>query len=243
MPTFNNAIPLYWQLEDVLRSRIENGELTPGEQIPPLPALCSEFGMSLGTVRQALSNLEQEGLIVRRQGKGSFVAGPRSPQDLSVTSSFSTYYQTALGSKLGSQLLSVDTMPASRSVAEKLGIPEQTEVVAIRKLKLDEGEPFFLVTSYVERRAFPGIELEDHESGSLFEMLTGKYRLDITQVQGWLEPVLTDDYHSRLLNVMRRSPAMLYDRVRFSGPRPMVLSRHIIRGDRCRLHFQLSGSS
>ena len=243
MLDLRSAVPLYWQLEDVLRSRIDNGELSPGEQIPPLPALCSEFEMSQGTVRQALANLEQEGLIVRKQGKGSFVAEPRRPQELSVASSFSTHYRTALGSKLGSQLLSVDTVPAKGSVAEKLALSEQTDVVAIRKLKTDEGEPFFLVTSYIEKSAFPGIELEDHSTGSLFDLITGKYQLQITQVQGWLEPVLTNDFQSKLLSVKRRSSAMLYDRVRFSGSRPMVLSRHLIRGDMCRLHFQLNGSS
>lgn len=241
MTRFSSAVPLYSQLEDVLRARIISGELSQGEQLPPLPALSSEFGMSLGTVRQALFSLEQEGLIVRRQGKGSFVAGPRIPQDLSLVSSSSSY-RTVLGNKLSTQLLSVEILPANRLVAERLAVPEQTDVVVIGKLKLDEGEPFFLSTSYLERSAFPAIELEDHES-ALLDLLTDKYHVAITEVQGWLEPVLTADLQSRLLKVKRRSPAMLYDRVRYSGSKPVMYARHIIRGDRCRLHFRQYGGN
>jgi GntR family transcriptional regulator len=239
-----SAIPLYCQLQEIIRSRIESGELKPGEQLPPLPELCRDFGLSQGTVRQALSDLERQGLIVRRHGKGSYVAHPHptGPQDLSAVSSFSTYYRTVLGSELGSRLISVDIVPSNRSVAKKLEIPEQTEVVAIQKLKMDEGQPYFLVTSYVARSMFPGIECEDHTEGSLIDLLHGRYQVHITRVRGWLEPVLTGDFESKMLNVRKRSTAMLYDRLRYSGSRPVVLSRHIIRGDKCRLTFQLEES-
>ncbi len=237
------AIPLYCQLQEILRSRIENGELNPGDQLPPLPELCAEFGLSQGTVRQALADLEQEGLIVRRQGKGNFVARRSIPQDLSVASSFSTYYKTLPGGDLGRQLISVDVVHANRSVANKLEVPEQTEVVAIRKLMIDQDEPFFVVTSYAVRSMFSGIEFEDHTSGSLIALLHEKYGLHITRVQGWLEATLTNDYESSLLKVRRRSPVMLYDRLRYAGSQPVVLSRHVIRGDKCRLTFQLEGDN
>lgn len=236
-----SAIPLYCQLQEIIRSRIESGELKPGEQLSPLPELCRDFGLSQGTVRQSLSDLERQGLIIRRHGKGCYIAHPHptSPQDLSAASSFSTYYRTVLGSELGNRLVSVSVVPSNRSIAKKLEIPEQAEVVAIQKLKMDEGQPYFLVTSYLARSIFPGIEREDHTSGSLIDLLHGKYQVHITRVRGWLEPVLTSDFESQMLNVRKRSTAMLYDRLRYSGSRPVVLSRHIIRGDKCRLTFQL----
>ena len=67
-------IPLYYQLEQVLRKQILSGELTPSEPIPTERELCDEFDISRTTVRQALISLEREGLLKRVQGKGTFVS-------------------------------------------------------------------------------------------------------------------------------------------------------------------------
>ncbi len=69
----DDARPPYQQLADALRTGIQSGDLAPGEQLPTLQALASEYGVSIGTVKSALGVLRDVGLIVSRQGKGSFV--------------------------------------------------------------------------------------------------------------------------------------------------------------------------
>lgn len=73
--------PPYRQIADALRGDIESGELAPGAQLPALPALSSEYGVSTGTVKSALAVLRDAGLIVTRHGKGSYVRTRQEPAD------------------------------------------------------------------------------------------------------------------------------------------------------------------
>jgi GntR family transcriptional regulator len=75
---FDSNIPYYIQLIEVLKSMIASGQWKPGDQIPSEPDLCDTYGVSRTVVRQALREIELDGLIVRRKGKGTFVAGSRS---------------------------------------------------------------------------------------------------------------------------------------------------------------------
>ena len=74
---FNSLIPFYIQLMDTLRAKITQGEWQPGDQLPGEHTLCDTYGVSRTVVRQALRELELEGLIYRRKGKGSFVSKPK----------------------------------------------------------------------------------------------------------------------------------------------------------------------
>lgn len=77
----DDARPPYRQVADAIRSGIQSGELAPGEQLPTLQALASEYGVSIGTVKSALGVLRDAGLIVSRQGKGSYVRTQAGPAD------------------------------------------------------------------------------------------------------------------------------------------------------------------
>lgn len=238
-----SPVPLYYQLQEIIRTRIESGQWQPGQQLPPEAELCREFSLSRGTVRQALLDLVREGMLHRRRGKGSFVAKPRISQDLLSATGFSSYARSALGSELGTRLISVNVIPADRFLADKLQVQEGSDVVEIRKVKLSEQQPFFLVTSLVASATCPGLESEDHSTGSLIDMVQDRYDLRVTRVGGWFEPILLNDYEASVLEVEKGSPAMLYERIRYiSGERPLMTSSHVIRGDMCRLTFQVTDS-
>ncbi len=240
-----SPVPLYYQLQEIIRSRIESGQWAQGQQLPPEAELCAEFNLSRGTVRQALADLVREGMLHRRRGKGSFVATPKIPQDLMrVASGFSEYAKLVVGSELGSQLIDAKMVPANRSLAGKFSIPEGSEVVRVRKVKLADEQPYFLATSYVPGSLCLGLEQEDHSSGSLFEMLQQKYGVHVIRVTGWFEPILINEYEASLLDVDKGSPAMLYERVRYDvDDRAVMISKHVIRGDMCRLTFQINDTN
>lgn len=240
-----SPVPLYYQLQEIIRARIENGQWGPGQQLPPEAELCAEFNLSRGTVRQALADLVREGMLHRRRGKGSFVATPKIPQDLMrVATGFSEYAKQVIGSELGSKLIEASVTPANRSLANKFAVPEGSQLVEVRKVKLANGRPYFLATSYVPKDSCPGLEQEDHSSGSLFELLREKYGVHVTRVEGWFEPILVNDYEASLLEVDKGSPAMLYERVRYtSDSRAVMISKHVIRGDMCRITFQISDTN
>jgi GntR family transcriptional regulator len=236
-----SPVPLYYQLQELIRSRIESGEWPPGQQVPPEAELCREFSVSRGTVRQALAELVREGLLNRRRGKGSFVASPKITQDLLSSAGLSSHAQEVLGSELGTRLISVQVIPAGRRLAEKLRVSEGSDVVQIRKVKVAGDQPFFLVTSYVPSSVCPGLELEEHTHGSLIDLVEQRCGAQAATLRGWFEPVLIDDYEATVLEVDKGSPAMLLERIRYdAGGRPLMASSHIIRGDMCRLTFQIT---
>src|SRR5665647_2612042 len=108
-----SPVPLYYQLQEIIRSRIESGQWQPGQQLPPEAELCEEFSLSRGTVRQALADLVREGLLHRRRGKGSFVATPKISQDLmSFATGFSAYAKQAIGTELANRGLAARSRDA-----------------------------------------------------------------------------------------------------------------------------------
>jgi len=235
-----SPVPLYYQLQEIIRSRIESGQWGPGQQLPPEAELCAEFNLSRGTVRQALADLVREGMLYRRRGKGSFVAAPKIPHDLmKVATGFSEYAAQMIGSELGSKLIEVSVVPATRSMANKFSIREGDDLIEVRKVKLANDQPYFLATSYVPRSLCPGLELADH-SGSLFRLLQQRYGIRVSRIDGWFEPILANEYEATLLQVPKGSPAMLYERIRYTADgRAVMLSKHVIRGDMCRITFQI----
>jgi GntR family transcriptional regulator len=236
-----SPVPLYYQLQEIIRARIDGGDWQTGQQLPPESELCQEFGLSRGTVRQALADLVREGLLHRRRGKGSFVATPKIPQDLmKAATGFSEYAKQIVGSELGNRLIAVTIVPANSSLSEKLEIPEGSAVVEIRKVKLVTGQPYFISSAYIPQSLCPGLENEDHGTGSLFDLCRSKYGIHVDKIKGWFEPVLVSDYEASMLDVEKNSPAMAYERIRYlAGDRPFMVSKHIIRGDMCRLTFMV----
>ncbi len=240
-----SPVPLYYQLQEIIRTRIESGQWPAGQQLPPEADLCEEFNLSRGTVRQALAELVREGMLNRRRGKGSFVATPKISQNLMRAAwGFSEYANQVIGSELGSKLISAGIIPANRSLANKFGISVGSELFEIRKLKLADEQPYFLATSYIPKEVCPGLENEDHTVGSLVALLQEKYAIKVMRVEGWFEPILIDEYEASQLEMEKGLPAMLYERVRYAaGDQAVMISKHIIRGDMCRMTFQISDTN
>ncbi len=236
-----SPVPLYYQLQEIIRGRIESGQWGPGQQLPPEAELCQEFNLSRGTVRQALGDLVRDGLLHRRRGKGSFVAAPKIQQEIQMFAGFTDYVKKVLGTELGNKLISAKVVRADDALASAMEIPEGTELAEIRKVKLMEDRPFFVTVSYIPSSLAVGIEKDDHSKGSLIQLLRSRYGFKTAKMKGWFEPVLVTDYEASLLGVDRGSPAMLYHRVRYSADdRALVFTKNVIRGDMCRITFQLS---
>ena len=119
---FDSPIPFYIQLMDALRTKIVHGDWKPGDQLPVEYTLCDTFGVSRTVVRQALRELELEGLIYRRKGKGSFVSEPKISGGLAQK--LTGFYQDMeeRGSRPISKVLKLGVVPATTSVAEHLDI-------------------------------------------------------------------------------------------------------------------------
>jgi GntR family transcriptional regulator len=233
------AMHLYRRLMDYLREEIDAGHLQPGEQIPSERELSERFHMSRMTVRHALNELVNEGILYRHQGKGTFVGRPKIRQNLRGLSSF-TEDMISRGLRPGARVLSVEVVSAPYRVRHALGLPEQSQVVRLERLRLADGEPMALEVTHLPYPRFGGLVGEDLESTSLYHLLEGRFGINFGTALQAIEPALADAALARTLLVKEGSLLLLLERTTYSrqGEPIEFVSSHY-RADRYRFEVQL----
>ncbi len=221
--------PLYQQLMLRLKNDIIAGVYPPGGRIPSEQLLCETYGVSRVTVRKALLDLVQEGLLVRRQGKGTFVADKRLQRDLQHITSFSDACRN-MGRTAGTKLISVTREAAQPDDVEKLGAQEGEEVLEVCRVRLCDGEPVMLeINRFGSRFAF--LE-QENLNASLYPLLRS---------QGFIPSHATHDISlghatplvSRHLGTALGEALLILDEtVMDQQEQPLHTSRQWIRGDK-----------
>jgi GntR family transcriptional regulator len=202
--------PRYHRVRAHLRRRIETGEWRAGEQIPPEPVLMQEFGVSRGTVRQAVDALVRHGLLQREQGRGTFVRRP--PVAAGLGDFFHFLEDLRLrGFAVTLRLVRRGVVPADETVARLLAVPAGTPLVVIRRLVLLDGEPFRLDDYHVAHDRFAGLLDDDVERNYVATLLETRYGVRLTRQQKWIEPVSLGAEEAALLEVSTGEPALLIE--------------------------------
>jgi GntR family transcriptional regulator len=172
--------PLWHQAEMVLRGLIESGEWTSGSQIPNEDRLCDMLGISRITVRHALRNLEEAGLLRREHGRGTFVRSATVVAGVRGLTSFTDEMKT-LALAAGTRLLDADRLRANEELADALEITIGEPVVRLRRLRLGNGMPIGIQTSHLPEARVPGLYEDAAGIQSLYGWL--KERCGITPVK------------------------------------------------------------
>ena len=159
---------LYETIADKLRARISSGNLKAGDQIPVEGALCDEFGVSRITVRRAVSELVKEGILEKRQGKGTFVTIPGTGIDLREVNSFHEACRRA-GVKPGTRVVSAGYAPASPEDIAELSLRQGEKVVETVRVRTADGIPVVLEKNRLSM-AYSYLT-ECDLSGSLYSLL------------------------------------------------------------------------
>src|SRR5262245_28377481 len=162
--------PRYHQVRAVLRRRIEAGEWQAGQRFPTEPDLMREFGVSRGTVRQAVDALVRHGLLRREQGRGTFV---RRPAVAAGVGDFFHFLEDLRlrGFAIELRLIRRGVVPADAAVAGLLGLGAGAPLVVIRRLVLLDGEPFRLDDYHVAHERFAGLLEDDVERNYVATLL------------------------------------------------------------------------
>jgi GntR family transcriptional regulator len=235
-----NGVPFYHQLKEIFIEKIENGEWRPGETIPPENQLCDLYNVSRGPVRQALDILVRDGLLSRKQGKGTVVLPPKIEKGLGAFYSFTTLIEQK-GMRASTQLLSFDTVPAQGSVTRYLEIQSGEPLFKVRRLRLANDEPLILEVIYIPTRVCSSLTAERMLSTPLYTILSTCYGISLIRAKQFFEPVVTDEYEAQKLDIPNGAPALLIQNITYSADnRPIVLSKAIMRGDRVRYYVELS---
>jgi GntR family transcriptional regulator len=230
------AAPKYYELRQWLRAQVDG--MAPGTPVTPERALSERFNVSRTTVRQALHDLAVEGRIVRRQGRGTFVAPPKLTQPMQLQSY--TQAMTSQGRRPGSRVVDVAVVDAEPDVAEHLGLEPGVPVVRLERVRYADDEPMAVETVYLEHARFPDVGDELTSDASLYRLLAERYGVEPAGAEETIETVLAPPAAARILGTDAATPMLLLTRsTRDDAGRPVEYVRSLYRGDRFRFRVEL----
>lgn len=232
-----SVIPLYYQLREDLRRRIEAGEWKAEEAIPSETELQDIYGVSRATVRQALSELVMEGLLIRKQGRGTFVAPQKIAEPLPRLVSF-TEEMRAVGLEPSTRSVKVArTTEPPRRVRETLRTDEQ-DFLRIERVRCANGQPIVLLISYLPVSL--GIDPAEDFSGSLYSLLENKYSIQLGEALQMIEAGVADEYTASQLDIEEGEPILIIRRGTFAKDgRPVEYVEGFYPADRYRYTIRL----
>lgn len=236
------AVPLYAQLEAALRESIRQGTWGPYEPLPSDRELAEQWRVSRCTVRQALDNLVRDGLIERRQGKGTFVVPPEVLRD------FIGYY-TFGGSEeepihLTSKVISFEPVVPPQKVAELLRVMPGIQVPWIRLVRFANERPVLLLISYMSPKECSGLTAEDLTAlPVLTEAITHRCRIPLVSQRRSVQATHITGEDAELLQVQPGSLGLLMERVTYTEFRqPIEYGYTLVPGDSCTYTIDISRS-
>ena len=202
--------------------------------------MCDTYDLSRSVVRQALGELETEGLIYRRRGKGAFVMEAKIVESLAQRLTGFHQDMRERGHRPVSRVLQQAVLPAPASVARNLEVAPGTPVILLERQRFVNGEPIVLVSSYLPEAFCPGLEHVDFREQSLYAYLESTYGLTIARGRRRIEAIAASEREAELLQVEVGAPLLLLDSVSYlEDNTPVEYYRAVHRGDRSQFEVEL----
>jgi GntR family transcriptional regulator len=227
------GVPLYQQIQHLIRHRISKGEYTPGSQIPSESELCRELSVSRVTLREALRDLVRDDMLVKIQGKGTFVASD-PPRGLSTVkyAGFLDELQERV-QKLTVADVEMHAIPATPELTATLHLKNDAEVIRIRRLRNIDKEPFSFTVNYLPLAIGKRIRAKDLYSVPLLRILQEDLKIPIVRARETIEAAPADPEVAQKLGIPVLYPVMHMKRVMFTtGDRPFELVETYYRADK-----------
>ena len=236
-------VPMYHQLKRRIIDDISRLEMRPGDLLPGEHKLCEQFGVSRTVVRQALSQLEHQGVIERVKGKGTFVAHQKTPESLVHTLTGLYEEMAARGGHVRSEVRRQEVVPADDEVADALGVAPGAPVVVIERLRFVNDEPWSWTTTYLPHEVGVLVLQDDLRDQSLYALLAAHGVRAVRGVRS-AEAASADEEQAALLRVSPGQALLVLRSVGYDeNDRTMEYFVAYHRGDRSRFEFQLRASS
>jgi GntR family transcriptional regulator len=224
--------PLYAQIRSALRERILDGTYQPHQQLPSESELMAAYGVSRITVRQALGDLLNEGLIFTLHGKGSFVSRPKAFQDLARLQGFGEAMRQ-MGYETYARVLSLRSVVPSPQVREKLGVARRgARVTELQRLRFLNREPISLDVTYLPLAIGQRLAKEDLAARDVFLILENDYGLALGHADLQIGSTLADERLAGQLRVEQGAPVLFIERLTHAADGTPIDYEHLYyRGD------------
>lgn len=234
---FKNEKPLYLQLVEDIKQKISSNIWKIGMMIPSENELSKELDVSVGTVKKSLGLLVQEGVLFRRQGKGTFVATPDFSKSFSR---FFRYGQTGdfSGDIPGSIVLNMTVIKADPQIAKILHLDTDAEVLKIKRVRTLQKIPFSVEELYLPHERFKGMDRSLIENKLLYPIYNKEFSTPIIWADEYLQPDIADQETAEALGIEEGAPVMCVERLAHTYEDiPVEWRRSIGRGDSFRYHI------
>lgn len=218
-PTFS---PLYRQIKNLMLNALDSAEWRPGQAIPSEQELALRFNVSQGTVRKAIDEMAAENLLVRKQGKGTYVASHTDPRAL-----FRFLRLVPMDGDLAHpQSVPIDCWhaKAGNEAARMLGIELGAPVTILRRLLKFAGKPVVIDEIYLSGEIFPGLSMEVLQGahGSLYSLFESRFGVRMIRAEERIRAVAADRMVAEVLGVTEGTPLLSVERLTFTyGDRPV----------------------
>lgn len=226
--------PLYIKISETLKKEISGGIYGAGDLLPTEDELEERFSASRTTIRNAVGKLERDGLVYRRQGKGTIVQEPKPIQNLNLITSFTeTLHEKGVLVETGN--LSLETINPPPQIAHQLNLPKGEKVYLVRRTRIADGVPIAFMSNYLVAGKVPGLEHKKNllRSMGLYQLLEQEYRLELRQASETIESYISGPLEMDLLHLQDKTALFHTVRVTtLSDGSPFEVVVSVIRADR-----------
>lgn len=236
----DTPVPFYFQLKRILSQEIAAGRWGVGERLPSEPDIGEHFQLSRTTIRQALAEMEREGLIRREKGRGTFVA--EAPPELWFLQSSQGFYDEAArkGHKVTSRVLRREIGELPTFAAEELGLDSGSEGLVLERLRWVDDRVVMYVINYMPARLADPVMAADLETGSLYRTLANTEQLIVGGGRRLVEAVTAEGDLAKYLEVDEGAPLLYVESVTWDEQLvPFEWYRAWHRADRTKVEVQV----
>ncbi len=235
----DKAIPLYYQLETILRKKIISGDYQPDEILPSEEMLATEYKVSRITVRQALASLEQEDLVVRQRGKGTFVTDNAAMLQLPKFSG-SIEDLIMMGIQTQIEVLDISWIEASETIKEELNINHEERALRIEKVRAIEGAPFSHVYNYLPPDIGKRLPTDLVESKPMLMILEDELDIRVNEAVQSVEGTIADAQQASILRIRVGDPLLKAERTIYDiENQPVEYVEVVYRADKYAYNMKL----
>lgn len=241
----HSSIPKYVKLIEIIKADIQRHVLVPQQKLPNEDELAKQYGMSRGTVRKAIAELQRIGAVRKEQGRGTFVNESKPALSSFSLADFDGYIR-AQNRIPSTKTLLFETIHATHEMMGKLDIPLESDVIHLVQLRLASEMPIIYEERFFAKALCPDITQESIEEHSIHWLLIEKYNLPLIRLSHTIEVATLPDDKFALFKVNEAVSAFAVDRLSFTKThreiRPAVWYRALYRADEYQFQAQFHTS-
>ncbi len=236
----NSTTPLYQQLKKLLTQYIIDN-LKPGDTLPVESEIEKRYEVSRITVRKTIDELVAEGIVVRQQGRGTFVKSTKIVQDAGKITSW-TEEMRRKGKKPETRRLDIREIAPSNKLSDSLNLKKGETVISIKRIRYADGEPIAIMVNYLPSKVIPGFLQRGLHEESLYEVLEKEYEIVIEEANELIRAREATELEALELGAPPYSAVLHITRNSFFNGKPIEVVEMVSRSDKYEYYIQLSAN-